>query len=280
MKTCFIVTLFILVTFTQSPAQNGSPAAKNDLFSTKQEIEDSIKGVPCKTAERLDGVRKLFLSAGANEQDIKVEKFDKEKISNVVVRKEGKTKETVVIGAHYDRTATGCGVTDNWSGITILAHIYRSIRALDTEKSYIFVAFDQEEEGLKGSRAMLKATPEPDHENFCAMVNFDSFGQAYPMALQNASSSKMIDLAKDLAKQNNIKFTSVAVEGASSDSASFLDKKIPAITLSGLGANWTSILHSSSDQIDKVNIDSVYLGYRFGLFYVSKIDFAGCHDFK
>jgi Iap family predicted aminopeptidase len=257
-----------------------APQAKKDIFSTKEELAESVKQVPCKVEERMEGVRKLFLAAGAKEDDIKIEKFDKDKTSNVVLRKAGKTAETIVVGAHYDRGDKGCGVTDNWTGVSIIAHIYRSMRALDTQKSYVFAAFDREEVGLKGSAAMAKAIPSEERKNYCSMVNFDSFGQAYPMALTNASSGKMVKFAEKLAKESELKFTSVEIAGASTDSYSFREKDIPAIALGGLGADWQKILHTPDDQIDKVNMDSVYLGYRFGLVYIAKLDALGCQEFR
>lgn len=240
MKHLLLLNFILVLAFVAAgqPSQPAAVAPAKDPFSSQALVEESIKNVPCKTPERRDGVKKLFLGAGALEADITFEAFDKDKAANVVVKKPGKSKETIVIGAHYDRTSSGCGVTDNWSGVTIMAHIYRTIRGMETEKSYIFVAFDREEEGLKGSKEMVKRMPEAERENVCSMVNFDSFGQGYPIALRNASSSKVIKFAEDFAKETKINFTAVTIEGASSDSASFADKKIPAITLSGLSSDW------------------------------------------
>jgi Iap family predicted aminopeptidase len=277
-RKLFIAFLYALVGVVSVIAQ--SVPVSGPVYSTKEAVSESIKAVPCDRDLRLEGVRKLFRAAGATEDDIKIEKFDKDKISNLVVRKKGKTAETVVIGAHYDRTPDGCGVTDNWSGVTIIAHIFGTLRPLATNKSYTFVAFDREEEGLKGSRAMVKNIPDTERVTICSMVNFDSFGQAYPMALKNASSGKLLDLAESLAKQNEMTFNSVTIEGASSDSEAFREKKIPAITMSGLGNNWTEILHSGNDKLEKVNMDSIYLGYRFGLLFISRIDAAACGDFR
>lgn len=275
----YLVSVALSLLAIPSLGQTPQPT-KVDIFSTKESVQGSINSVPCDRESRLEGVRKLFTSIGAAEAEIKIEKFDKDKISNLVVTKKGRTDETIVIGAHYDRTDTGCGATDNWSGITIMAHVYKTLRPLDTAKSYVFVAFDQEEAGLKGSSKMLKALTESDIGKMCSMVNFDSFGQAYPMGLKNASSPKMLRLAETLGKESGFKFNSIEIAGASSDSASFIEKKVPAITLSGLASNWTDILHSSSDKLEKVNIDSVYMGYRFGVVFISKLDSAGCGEFK
>ena len=249
-------------------------------LSTKDQVEASVKGVPCPHDQRLEGVRRLFKDAGATDEEIQIEKFDKDKISNVVVRKKGTTDETVVIGAHYDRTNMGCGAVDNWTGVAIVSHIYKTLRPLVTKKSYVFVAFDREEDGLQGSRQMAKAMEKPAIDQTCAMVNFDSFGMAPPMALKNASSSKLIKLATDLGNESKFKFLAIDIEGANSDSTSFRDRKIPSITLSGLANKWEQILHTADDKINKVNMDSVYMGYRFGVVYLAKLEAAPCQDHR
>jgi len=279
MRVVFVLHLVLYAVGSSIFAQPET-VKKVDIFSSKEMIEASVRQVPCERDKRFEGVRQLFLSLGAPESEIFVETFDKDKIRNVVLRKKGQTDETIVIGAHYDRTDTGCGVTDNWTGVTIMAHAYKTLRPLKTKKSYVFVAFDQEETGLKGSSQMLKALPETETAKICAMVNFDSFGQAYPMALQNASSPKMLRLAETLGKESGFKFYSVEIPGASSDSSSFRSKNIPAVTLSGLGSNWTEILHSASDKLENVKMDSVYIGYRFGVHFLSQLEEAGCSDFR
>lgn len=40
------------------------------------------------------------------------------------------------------------------------------------------------------------------------------------------------------------------------------------------------LLHTSDDQIEKVNMESVYIGYRFGLVYIAKLDALGCQEFR
>ena len=92
------------------------------------------------------------------------------------------------------------------------------------------------------------------------------------MALRGISSPKLLQLARDIGKEGGLKFLDVEIPGASSDSASFIGKKISAITLSGLGGDWQQILHTSDDKVGKINMDSVYLGYRFGLAFIAKVD--------
>ena len=267
----FLAIVFLAVSVNAQP---------RGIFSPREEVEASVRMVPCKQDQRLEGVRQLFKDAGASDEEIRIESFDKGKTSNLVVHKKGESDETIIIGAHYDRTDQGCGVVDNWTGVAIISHIYRSLRPLKSKKSYIFVAFDREEEGLVGSRKMADAMTKDQKANTCSMVNFDSFGGGPPMALRNASSSKMVKLAEELGTENNFKFQSVTISGASSDSASFKAEKIPSITLSGLGSNWPDILHTSRDKTENVNIDSVFFGYSFGMIYLAKLDASPCDKYR
>lgn len=275
----FVTFLFIALLAVASYSQ-ATEVKKESQFSTKEAVDASIKQVPCEQEKRLQGVIDLFKSVGVPADAITIEKLDKDKIQNVVVKKKGSTDETIVLGAHYDKTSSGCGVSDNWTGVVVLAHVFKTLSKFETKKSYIFVAFDKEEEGLKGSKQMLKAMTDAQRAGVCSMVNFDGFGQGLPMALANASSAKMLRLAEAIGKESNFKFNSVTLDGASSDSAAFIEKKIPAITISGFGNDFKEIIHSSNDKLEKVNIDSVYYGYRFGVSFLAKIDAAGCGDYK
>lgn len=274
-KLLYQLLLFVLSFSTQSYAQQAK-----SIISTEESVAESVKLVPCKSDERFEAVKKLFVQMGAKESEILVEKFNKDKISNIVVKKKGKTDETVIIGAHYDKTDAGCGAIDNWTGVTIIAHLYKTFSQIEPQKSLIFVAFDQEEKGLLGSDAMAKAIPKEERQKYCAMLNFDSFGFTAPMTLRNVSSSKMISLAEKLAEESKFKFFSVVVEGADADSSSFLSRDIPAITFSGLDGNWQNYLHSGNDQLKKINMSSVYFGYRFALLYANRLDSSVCRESK
>src|SRR5262249_40513403 len=151
---------------------------------------------------------------------------------------------------------------DNWTGVVTLAHLYGTIRTFKTQKTVLFVAFGKEEKGLVGSRAMVQAIPKDQISSYCAMISLDSFGLATPFALEGSSSKSLIELAQTVSNEMQIPFGKVRINGADSDSTSFVRKNVPAVTLSGLSADWQSILHTISDQANKVNPSSVYAGYH------------------
>ncbi len=271
-----LVLFFVVNNLAQPTASPAQP--KPPRVSTEEELKEDLAAGPCKNGERTEAVRKLFMKMGVPESEISSEKV--KDIQNVMVTKKGKTNETVVIGAHYDKVNSGCGIVDNWSGVVILAHLMRTLRDAETQKTYVFAAFDREEEGMKGSAAMVKAIPKDARPNYCSMVNLDSFGLGYMVILANASSPSMIKFATDLGTELKTPVTPLSISGASSDSASFKGNDIPAITLSALSDRWVEVMHSQNDKIENVIPGSVRIGYRFSLEYISRIDAGGCAMFR
>ena len=244
---------------------------------TEESIKQNLASVVCKNSARLEAVKALFRQMGATEDDLKVDKFDH--VENLVLTKKGKTEETIVIGAHYDKVTDGCGAIDNWTGIVILANLYGYLRDYQTDKTYKFVAFGREEEGLIGAGAMAKSIPKENLSRFCSMVNFDSFGFAYPQVLTNVSSPQMTSFAQKLAAEIEMPLH-VASLTAGADSGSFRAVGIPAITFHGLSNEWRQYLHTYRDKLENVKTQSVFAGYTFGFLFISKIDKQPCDYFR
>lgn len=252
--------------------------AQDTKISDEAQIRVDVELAPCKSKERLENVQKLFQKYGAKDEYVSIEKFKDGE--NFVVNLKGTSDEIIYIGAHYDIVDTGCGAIDNWTGITIIANIFKTLSNFSHQKSYVFVAFDKEETGLLGSKALVKSIPKENLPKICSMVNIDSFGFGSPQVADNMSSGKMLKSAKELAKEMNFPFSDAAIANADADSSSFLDKKIPAITFHGLSNDWQKYLHSPNDKLSNVNVKSVYMGYRFILAYIAKIDAVDCSSFK
>jgi Zn-dependent M28 family amino/carboxypeptidase len=264
-----IITLILCV------ASFGQTApAKVGLADITSEMQMHV----CKNDERLDAAKSLFKRMGAADDDLKVEDFGK--VQNLTITKKGRTDETVIIGAHYDKVSEGCGALDNWTGLVIVANLYGTLKHYQTEKTYIFAAFGNEEAGLFGSAAMVKAIPKEDRDRYCSMINFDSFGFAYPQVMTNTTTRKMAKFADDLAKEIQMPFHEGPIGGADADSSSFVNKDIPAITFHGLSNKWPEYLHTSKDKIENVKPESVLMGYNFGLLFVSRIDPGPCGMFR
>jgi putative aminopeptidase FrvX len=273
---CALLTImFLLAPVSLCVSDDGGAVT----ISTAEQIKQDFDSVPCKkNADRLNAVRLLLEKMGALESDITVQKFDR--VENLAVRKQGSGEGMIVIGAHYDKTSDGCGAIDNWTGIVTLAHLYRSLNKLPLKKSILFVAFGKEEEGLIGSKAMVKAIDKDAVKQYCAMINIDSLGMGAPQVATNISTKKILDRATDIAKRMQMPFAAGVMEEGNSDSSSFIAKKIPAITIHALAGDWIHILHSTKDQASIVKTESVYLGYRLALSLAIDLDNNDCDAWR
>lgn len=247
-------------------------------ISTIDQFKEEFKIVPCKDSERLNAAKALFEKMGAAPSDITIEQF--KGVENLVIRKQGETEEKIVVGAHYDKVDDGCGAIDNWTGIVAIAHLYKTLKNYPLKKTVLFVAFGKEEKGLIGSHAMTSAIKKEDLSQYCAMINIDSLGVTNPQVPPHMASYKIVKLAEELAKKMNMIMSPNVIEGGDSDSSSFKDKKIPALTISALPKNWRSILHSTNDRSAQVNGPSVYLGYRLALAMLVRLSDSSCDAYR
>ena len=261
--------------------QSSAPAVAQHAPSKVAQIENfanAFTNVPCEDSERLAAVRGLFEQVGAPADAITLDRHDG--VDNLVVVKPGKTAEKIVIGAHYDKVADGCGAVDNWTGLVAMTALYQTLRDIPLDKTVVFAAFGKEEKGLVGSRAMVRAIPEDQLPQYCAMINIDSLGLGPPQVADNMSSKAMGAFAGALAKEMEIPFAHASIGRANSDSSSFVARKIPAVTIHGLNNDWRTILHSGNDQAAKVNPVSVYLGYRLALAMAVRLEQAACNAYR
>lgn len=93
---------------------------------------------------------------------------------NIVVEPLGAGRKQLMLGAHYDRVATGSGAIDNASGSATVLELLAALKANPLKNySVSAVFFDQEERGLVGSKKYILA-----HEKDlpAIFINFDVFG--------------------------------------------------------------------------------------------------------
>lgn len=97
---------------------------------------------------------------------------------NVLVYNQGLSNDYIITGAHFDtyfNRPTLQGLDDNASGAAILTEIARNFSGVQTEKTLVFAAFGAEEEGLRGSQALVNALRTEGYDgNLKAMINMDS----------------------------------------------------------------------------------------------------------
>lgn len=248
-------------------------------FSSVEDIQKDLAAVPCKgNSERLKAVQTLFENLGAPSKDISIER--RNGVKNIIVRKQGSSSELIVIGAHYDKVNDGCGAIDNWTGIVTIAHIYKTLKDVELKKTVLFVGFGREEEGLIGSREIVKAIDKSQLYQYCAMINIDSLGLGVPHVESSISSAKLLVRASVLARQLQMPFHQSSILTIDSDSSSFLARKIPAISILGLSSDWKRVLHTRNDQVASIDPINVFHGYRLALAVFGEVENSTCDAFR
>jgi len=150
----------------QRPSPSNSPAG---IVALQQEIVSRLSGA----SELRPGIRLANRSSIENRQearaflselfkrfglDPKRQAYGVEGENIFAVLSCGKpAAAAVVFGAHYDTARTSPGANDNASGVAAVAAVAQQMkRVRKRSRDVIFVFFDEEERGLRGSRAFAQ----------------------------------------------------------------------------------------------------------------------------
>ncbi len=200
---------------------------------------------------------------------------DRVRVDNVVAWLPGTDPalrdQVVVVGAHYDhvgvdpRGRVGAGADDNASGTAALLEIAQALAADPPRRSVLLCAFASEEDGLLGSRALLREPP-VDRERIVAMLNLDMVGRgpveevAVIGVRQNPHLGDVLDRALALSDTGVEELTTRGGEELfkRSDHYAFHEVGIPALFFfEGLPISRNRDYHTWRDTADLVDPEKV-----------------------
>ena len=235
-------------------------------------VEKRLGAYVSKNDKREPALRKIFEDAGCGEEKLTEQPIKGSKAPNLICTLQGVTEAVIVVGAHFDLVEAGNGVVDNWSGASLLPSLYQGIASVPRRHTFRFVAFSGEEKGLLGSKAYVRELGKT-HEQVMAMVNMDTLGLAETEFWASHADPRLVQLIEVVATALKLPLSGVNVERVgSTDSESFREKKIPAITIHSLTQQTLNVLHSPKDRIEAVHIDEYYRTYRLVLGYLALLD--------
>lgn len=254
-----------------------SASAQVRFDQVKQDVIEARLGkASTKNGERMAALAALFKEAGCEPTEQKV-KHSKE--PNVICVLPGKSERQIVVGAHFDQVDSGKGIIDNWSGASLLPSFYQSLKSVQREHTFVFVGFTDEEKDLVGSRFYVKQLSKEQLKNIAAMVNMDTLGLAPTEVWVSHADKKLVSLAAATAKAMSLPVTRVDVDGVgTTDSESFAEKKVPAITFHSLTNDTLKILHSAADTREALKFEEYYSSYRLIAGYLAYIDAYLAHE--
>jgi hypothetical protein len=175
-----------------------------------------------------------------------------------VVARIGTAPEHVIVGAHYDgQGGSNPGASDNAAGVAVLLELARDFIGTDLDVSLVFIAFDDEEQGLNGSR-FYAANPVYPLSDTRAAIILDTMGRGFvdldrsPLIVMGAEmSTDLASILEDHAGPDTIPLGTDLV-GARSDFAPFAARDVPYLFFTNATHK---DYHARGDTPDKIRYD-------------------------
>ena len=183
---------------------------------------------------------------------------------NVVAVQPGRTRpeQVYIVGAHYD--SVNCpGADDNASGVAGVLEAARVLSAWPTEATVIYIGFDREEQGLKGSYAYAGAHAANDIRGMISldMIAYNPTGSNHNKALlygRTASGTIKQAMAQMVQQYGGIASTDMGQLDAS-DHAPFESYGKQACLLIEAAVWQNPYYHKTTDSVDTAS----YIDYDY-----------------
>jgi carboxypeptidase Q len=245
------------------------------LLTGTASVTGSLLEIPAVCIGKEDGMALKERLANNEKLTAKIDmtnKSDMIRARNVIATLPGteKPEEIIVVGGHLDSWDLSTGAIDNGIGSFAIIDIARTFKALDIQpkRTIQFVMFMGEEQGLLGSKAMLKQYAENGKiDQIKYMVNIDMSGN--PVGFNGGGFETAETFFKTVAQKINAvdttftgKYTSRA--GLHSDHQPFMLEGIPVASLmSNLDRKVYQFYHSDGDGFELVNKEHITNTVRF-----------------
>ena len=155
-----------------------------------------------------------------------------------VIGRLGSAARYVLVGAHYDGQGRGMpSASDNAAGVAVTIEILRDLKSKQLPVSLVAVAFDDEEQGLNGSR-YYSDHPLYPLENAQAAIIFDTLGRQFmdlstwTMFVLGTEYSKELATVVEKRSRPDMFVVGTDLIGPRSDFAPFAVKHVPYLFFS------------------------------------------------
>lgn len=245
-------------------------------------VEARLKRAPKSNKERAQELSRMFAEAGCAPENITEQKLGMGRVPNIICVLPGESDKVIVIGAHLDKVSAGAGIVDNWSGASLLPSIFEALKREKRSHRFVFIAFSEEEEGLKGSMHYLKKLPKEELLRIHGMVNLDTLGLSPTKVWASKADPQMLQVLANVAKFKSLPLSGMNVDNVgSSDSESFRAKKVPSLTIHSVTNETFKFLHSDDDRLEAIKLADYYATYQLLAAYTAALDqILGREEFK
>lgn len=165
---------------------------------------------------------------------------------NVVLDLPGQTDEVILLCAHYDSTSLSLGAYDNMSSCVVLLNLLEEVAGRTLRRGLRFLWCGSEERGLLGSKAYCRMH-EKELDRVVLNINLDMLGSALGrFSVIVAAEEEVVRELKRFAAEYG--FGLETKHGLrSSDSNSFADAGVPAISFARYAPSGAVQIHTRTD---------------------------------
>lgn len=217
-----------------------SRSLRGDENDTFDENDPFVMHVSSETYEKLS-----VASSEGNEVKVKLDfEVENTEPANIVGVIPGKNEdgenETLIIGAHMDHVGNNLngtynpGALDNASGVATMLEIARIVKETgQPENTIVFVAFNGEEDGLRGARYFVENPPVEYDKSTTKMLNFDMVGSKIDAPLELTTPDQVsFEMRRDIAEiAKMLDMHSRSRSSGGSDHIPFSQAGIPSVLI-------------------------------------------------
>lgn len=239
----------------------------------EDKVWSRLEGFATNNPEREQALRTLLTEAGCAPDHLLEEKVAHSALPNLICVVPGTTDRTIIVGAHFDKVKAGDGVADNWSGAAMLPSLLEALSKGPRKHTYVFIAFTDEEKGLVGSNYRAHHMTKDERQKVSAMVNLDTVGLAPAEVWATPADKNLLKALAIVANSTKLPLFIMNVDGfASSDSESFRENKMPALTIHSVTPKNLFLLHTDKDNIKLVQKQDYLDTYKLMCGYLAFLD--------
>lgn len=234
---------------------------------SKAEILERVENMPLNDSERADRIRELFRKAGCGGSLLREQAVEGAKTPNVICVLNGTDDDTVIVGAHYDRSTVARPI-DNWSGASLLPALYESLRAKPRHHNYVFIAFADRGEFLSGAKSFADHLSSSQLAHTEAMVNLDVLGLSPTKVWSSHSDKELVHDLLTMVYALKLSASQINIDAAGgTDSDPFAERRIPHITIHSLTQQ-----NLAEHATTRFRPDNYYDTYRLLCGYLAYLD--------
>jgi hypothetical protein len=249
-------------------AEGGDEMSVSSVPLDPQVVERQLAAAIERQKERLSGHPQAEVAAARSALSGSFARLG----GNVEAVLPGRTRRTIVVGAHYDAAPGSLGIVDNWAACLVLTKLAGALLDLDRQHTFVLVGFAGHELGGVGAESFALARRAMTEDPIDACVVLDCVGVSPPLLWWGGSSEGMGEFVGDVARRAKLQVRHVDFKGGGSDGCILRDAGFPVASLLGLAPHRVSLIHSPSDRKDAIDAAHLHAITRLTLELAKGLD--------